>query len=111
MMSEGNEKFEKGASWLAVSPQFFVNTLIAKNKFQTAEISWVLPADSLNIVSQSTATCKLAVPANNATIPLQLYYGPNDYNILKKYGNQMQQIVPYGSGPFSFVKYINRNIP
>ena len=109
MMSEGNEKFEKGVSWLAVSPQFFVNTLIAKNKFQTAEISWVLPADSLNIVSQSTATCKLAVPANNATIPLQLYYGPNDYNILKKYGNQMQQIVPYGSGPFSFVKYINRH--
>ncbi len=109
MMKEGNEKFEKGASWLAVSPQFFVNTLIAKNKFQTAEISWVLPADSLNIVSQSIATCKLAVPANNATIPLQLYYGPNDYNILKKYGNQMQQIVPYGSGPFSFVKYINRH--
>ncbi len=109
MMKDGNEKFEKGASWLAVSPQFFVNTLIAKNKFQSAEISWTLPADSLKIVTQSTATAKLAIPSNNATIPLQMYYGPNDYNQLKKYGNGMQQIVPYGSGPFSFVKYINRH--
>jgi YidC/Oxa1 family membrane protein insertase len=42
-------------------------------------------------------------------VPLQLYYGPNDYNVLDKYNNNMHQVVTYGSGPFSFVKYINRH--
>ncbi|MEI2750581.1 MAG: membrane protein insertase YidC [Ferruginibacter sp.] len=44
-----------------------------------------------------------------AVIPLQFYYGPSDYNILKKYNNQLENIVPYGSGVFAFVKYINRH--
>jgi YidC/Oxa1 family membrane protein insertase len=47
-------------------------------------------------------------PGNNAQIPLQLYYGPSDYNVLKAYDNKMENIVPYGNGIFSFVKYINR---
>ena len=104
----GNEKFDKPVDWLAVNPQFFVTTLLAKNKFQSAELNWVAPADSLKIVAQTTANCRINVPANGA-VPLQLYYGPNDYTILDKYGNNMHQIVTYGSGPFSFVKYINRH--
>ena len=106
--SGGNEKFDKPVDWLAINPQFFVSTLIAKNKFQTAELNWVAPDDSLKIITQATANCRLTVPANGV-VPLQLYYGPNDYTILKKYNNEMGQIVTYGSGPFSFVKYINRH--
>ena len=104
----GNEKFDKPVDWLAINPQFFVSTLIAKNKFQSAELNWVAPADSLKIITQATANCRLTVPANGV-VPLQLYYGPNDYTILKKYNNEMGQIVTYGSGPFAFVKYINRH--
>ena len=104
----GNEKFEKPVDWLAVNPQFFVSTLVAKNKFQNGEVSWVNPADSLKLVAQTTANLRVQVPSNGV-IPMQLYYGPNDYNILDKYGNNMHQIVTYGSGPFSFVKYINRH--
>jgi YidC/Oxa1 family membrane protein insertase len=49
------------------------------------------------------------VPAgNDAVLPLQLFYGPNDYKILKSYENQMQNMVPLGSGIFAFVKYVNR---
>ncbi len=108
--SSGDEKFDKPVDWLAVNPQFFVTTLLAKNKFQTAEINWVAPADSLGIICQATTNCRLNVPQGaNASIPLQLYYGPNDYNILDKYDNNMHQIVTYGSGLFSFVKYINRH--
>jgi YidC/Oxa1 family membrane protein insertase len=108
LSSGGNETFSKPVDWLAVNPQFFVSTLVAKNKFQSAELKWVTPADSQKIVTQATAVCKINVPSNGL-IPLQLYYGPNDYNILDKYNNNMHQIVTYGSGPFSFVKYINRH--
>ncbi len=108
LKASGSETFDKPVDWLAVNPQFFVSALLAKNKFQSATYNWVSPADSLKIVAQTIATCRVNVPANGA-VPLQLFYGPNDYNVLKKYGNQLQQVVTYGSGPFSFVKYINRH--
>ncbi len=106
--SGGNEKFDKPVNWLAINPQFFVASLLAKNKFQSAELNWVAPADSLKIITQATANCRLNVPSNGI-IPMQLYYGPNDYNILDTYDNDMHQITTYGSGPFAFVKYINRH--
>lgn len=106
--SGGSEKFDKPVDWLAVNPQFFVTTLLAKNKFQSAELNWVAPADSLRIITQATANCRINVPTNGL-VPLQLYYGPNDYTIMDKYNNNMHQIVTYGSGPFAFVKYINRH--
>src|SRR5690606_28111751 len=47
-------------------------------------------------------------PGSTASVPLQLYYGPSEYKILKQYENQLEEMVPYGSGVFAFVKYINR---
>ena len=110
-LGSGNDKkFEKPVDWLAVKQQFFISALIAKNKFQNAFIKWVVPADSFKIITQATANCNLSIPAGSTTtIPLQLYYGPSDYNVLSKSNNQMQNIVPYGSGVFAFVKYINRH--
>jgi YidC/Oxa1 family membrane protein insertase len=107
-----DKKFEKPVDWLSVKQQFFITALVNKNKFQTAEIKWVVPADtSLHILAQTVANCRVNLPAGNeATVPLQLYYGPSDYHVLKVYNNQMENIVPYGSGVFAFVKYINRHL-
>ncbi len=111
--SGDDKKFDKPVDWLAVKQQFFATALIAKNKFQTAEINWKVPTeegDSSGKVIESSALCKLAIAnGTDVDVPLQLYFGPSDYNVLKKYDNQMQNMVPYGSGMFAFVKYINRH--
>lgn len=113
MLGSGDKKkFEEPVDWVAVKQQFFVSTLINKNKFNSADIQWTVPADtSSQLLAQTNASFRLSLPVGKtAQIPLQLYYGPSDYHILKKYDNQMQNIVPYGSGVFAFVKYINRHI-
>jgi YidC/Oxa1 family membrane protein insertase len=101
--------FNQPVDWIAVKQQFFIAALINKNKFKTAEVKWTVPDTSTKLIAKTTSSFTVDVPANGA-VPLQLYYGPSDYGILKKYNNQMQQIVPYGSGIFSFVKYINRHV-
>jgi YidC/Oxa1 family membrane protein insertase len=108
--SGDDKKFNGPVDWIAVKQQFFATAIIAKNKFQSAEVKWQVPSDtSTHIIAQSTSYGKLNVPAGSiSNIPLQLYYGPSDYKILKLYGNQMHNIVPLGSGIFAFVKYINR---
>jgi YidC/Oxa1 family membrane protein insertase len=71
-----------------------------------------VPTDTaIHNIAKTTANFRLNVitAGGNAQIPLQLYYGPSDYNVLKKYGNKMESLVPYGSGIFAFVKYINRH--
>jgi YidC/Oxa1 family membrane protein insertase len=112
MLGTGNTlKFDKPIDWVSVKQQFFLSTLISKNKFQSAEVQWSEPDTSTNTLAQTTGNFRLnTVPVGNqASIPLQLYYGPSDYNVLKTYNNKMENIVPYGSGVFAFVKYINRH--
>ena len=107
--SESAVNLAKPTSWVALKQQFFLTALVAKNKFSSVASSWVTPEDSAGYIARATTSANINLAGGNeATIPLQLYYGPSDYKILKQYNNQMEEIVPYGSGIFSFVKYINR---
>ena len=110
--SGDDKKFEKPVDWLSVKQQFFISALINKSKFQDVEIKWTVPSDtSLHIIAQTIANCRISLPTgSSASVPLQLYYGPSDYHVLKAYNNKMENIVPYGSGVFAFVKYINRHV-
>jgi YidC/Oxa1 family membrane protein insertase len=109
-LSSNSEEFTKPVNWVAVKQQFFNTTLIAKNNFTSGNITWTAPAATdLKTVVEATANLTIRVNESpNATIPLAVYYGPTDYNTLKKYGNDMESMVNLGSGIFSFVKYINR---
>ncbi len=104
-------KLESPTDWVAFKQQFFIKALMYKNRFQSADIAWEMPDTSKGIVARSIANLKtpLSVMGETATVPLQLFYGPSDYTLLKGYDMQMEDIVPYGSGIFAFVKYINRH--
>jgi YidC/Oxa1 family membrane protein insertase len=106
--AKGDTKtFDKTVNWIGVKQQFFISALVAKNKFESGSVEWKVPSDSAAFIFRTTANMKLPV-ASNGNTALQFYYGPSDYNVLKKYDNKMENIVPYGTGMFSFVKYINR---
>jgi len=103
-----NMDFDKSLNWLSVKQQFFNTTLISKNDFLSGNVEWAVPAEASDkTVVQSVANLKLKLP-NDGVASLAIYYGPNDYKILKQYGNEMEGMVDLGSGIFAFVKYINR---
>lgn len=107
---EDKKKFDKPVEWLGINQQFFATVILDKNKFASGEINWNSPHDTAShIIAKATAHLKIDLPqSNDAVVPLELYYGPSDYKILKSYGNQMYNMVPLGSGVLAFVKYINR---
>jgi YidC/Oxa1 family membrane protein insertase len=105
-----SKDFSKDVKWVAVKQQFFNAAIVAKNDkgFSSGKIEWAVPSDSATVV-QAIANLQFGVPQGQvATIPLSLYYGPNDYKILKSYDMKMENLVNFGYGMFSFVKYINR---
>jgi YidC/Oxa1 family membrane protein insertase len=102
--------FEKPVQWISISQQFFNTTLLAKNSFSSGNVKWAREiSDSSKLVAKADVAFQYKVPAgNSATIPFQFYFGPNDYNILKKEGAGMDKIIDLGRGFYSFVRPINQ---
>jgi YidC/Oxa1 family membrane protein insertase len=111
IMSGKELKLEEPADWIAFKQQFFIRALSHKNRFQSADIVWEMPDTTAGLLARSSSVLKapLNSAGGTASLPLELLYGPSDYDLLKGYGRQMEEIVPYGSGIFAFVKYINRH--
>jgi YidC/Oxa1 family membrane protein insertase len=107
---------EKPVQWVSVSQQFFNTTLIAaKDKFTSGDIKFVKNLDDTTTkIAEVTTTLQTKVPLGaNASVPLQLYFGPNDYGILRKHKNEipeMDKIVNLGRDMYAFVRPINKYI-
>lgn len=119
--SEGNEfdyisannekKFEETVQWVSVVQQFFNSTLIAKNSFNTGQVNWQRKTDSTSSLAATETNLQMKLPvAASVTVPFQLYYGPSDYEILKKQAPEMDRIVNLGRDMYSFVRPINKYI-
>ena len=110
-MQGASEALEQPAEWFGLKQQFFNSSIIASQKLKSVKADVVVPAEGQD--SNTVATLKMTAQASlaagaTATVPLEMYYGPNDYEVLKDYDNGMHNIVDLGSGVFAFVKWINR---
>lgn len=103
-----SKEFGDPVQWVAVKQQFFNTSMIAKENFASGRMEWNIPPSEKGIVVEATANLRMNVKGSNSTLPLALYYGPNDYKLLKGYGMEMENLVNLGTGIFAFVKYLNR---
>ncbi len=112
MFSKAQRKFEQPVNWVSVKQQFFNSTIIAKDNFKGGQVEWLHLGsdDTTSVVTRSTANLQLTVPAGASTIAMQLYYGPNDYAILKKTAPDLDKMVNLGQGFYTFVRPINKYV-
>ena len=113
LMNKTEKKFEKPVQWVSVKQQFFNTTLIAKNKFEGGQIQWTHSAndDTSKLITQASASFNTKLAGSSTTVPLQVYYGPNDYKILRNAGvTDMDKIINLGQGMYAFVRPINQFI-
>ena len=112
LLNKTEKKFEKPVQWVSVKQQFFNTTLIAKNKFDAGQIQWTHNTDdTTNLITQATASFNTKLTGNNPGVSLQVYYGPNDYKILRNSGvADMDKIINLGQGMYAFVRPINQFI-
>lgn len=111
IQTKSEATFEKPVEWVSVSQQFFNITLVAQNKFTSGDVKFVRETvDSSAKVANITTTLKAKLPLGaNASFPMQLYFGPNDYKILKKQPvKEMDKIINLGRDMYAFVRPINK---
>lgn len=105
-----SKEFDEPVNWIAMRQRFFFASLVAKNNFSSGSMKWTDVGKS-PVLSQSEATMRLTIPAAaTATIPLSIYYGPSDYQLLKKYGLRFEKLVNLGQGIYAFVRPLNKYI-
>ncbi len=97
LLNKTEKKFEKPVQWVSVKQQFFNTTLIAKNKFEGGQIQWTHTTDdTTNLITQASANFNTKVTGSDVTVPMQVYYGPNDYKILRNSGvTDMDKIITW----------------
>jgi YidC/Oxa1 family membrane protein insertase len=106
-----NWTFEKPIQWVGLVQQFFSTTIFAKQGFASGKIDWQRKTDSSNGLAALQTQFQSKVTGAVVNIPLSLYYGPNEYQILKKQeAPEMDKIVNLGRDLYSFVRPINKYI-
>lgn len=100
---------ESNVQWVGMRQRFFNTILVAKNNFTDGKIEWNTPNDSLT-VAQLTANMQLKATGESVKIPLFIFYGPADYQILKSYNAEMSSLVNLGQGIYAFVSPVNKYI-
>lgn len=100
-------------SWVAFKQDFFSSILVTNAEFGSPEVG---VSDGKDAAHMKNYMASVTIPYNhtpNETFNMQFYFGPNNFNILKKYGDggdmQFEKLINLGMGLFGwFGKPINR---
>jgi len=91
-------------TWLSFKQHFFSSVLISQPGFSKARLTVSTDTSNHADIKQMKADVVLT-PGTDGAIPLQFYFGPNQYSVLKAEGNNLEKQISMGWGP---LKYINR---
>jgi YidC/Oxa1 family membrane protein insertase len=103
-----NEKqdLKTKVQWIAFKQQFFSSVLISdQNGFESPTVETKSDEDSKRIVKEMTAAFSLPYDRKPVqTYNMQFYFGPNNYQDLKKIDNlHLEKLIPLGWGIFGWV--------
>lgn len=104
-MSSDSKKLEAPVNWIAFKQSYFSAVLIAEKGIakEGSEIA-INTISSNKYIKDYAAILNVSQnAADNTHYPLQFYFGPNDYHILKEFNNEMGNIINLGWGIFGWV--------
>ncbi|GAA4452305.1 membrane protein insertase YidC [Rurimicrobium arvi] len=106
---EKNKTLDKPVKWLGYRQLYFSTILQSEEGFARTNIKSNTKFPDKDFVSKSSFTFDLPVKGGGEQLyRFHWYIGPNDHNTLKAYNAHFEDMVPYGYGIFTFVKYINK---
>lgn len=107
---DDSESIQTKFRWLSFKQQFFSFALISRTGFQAAEISVQAEENFESPDYLKTLKTSITIPVDNTdnyTFPVEIYAGPNKYNILRKMDLDLERQIPLGWS-FFLMQWINR---
>ena len=104
--------FTSPLKWVAFKQQFFTTCLVTKDKaFTSGSLSVRVPEKGeAPVLKHCSADLDFEIPdLDKGHFDMYMYVGPNQYRLLKGYGQKLERQVPLGWG-FFLLHWINRFI-
>lgn len=94
-----SKRVESRLSWFAFQQQFFSTIVRAPQQFSSGELGigfFQQDDPERNLMACSAKMRAELGLGDKVTVPLEFYFGPNDYKVLKSYGQKYEKIIPLG---------------
>ncbi len=106
-----DEELEKDVSWMNFRQHFFSSMLLTDTPFDEVAFSSVDLVEDEEVdtvfTKQYGAKMLLSHKGGSLDYNMNMYYGPTDYKIFKKYDRNLDEAMPLGWGIFGMInKYI-----
>ena len=85
------------------SNQFFNSTLIADGSFQGGLFETIVPESTAENLKTTKAVVGLPIQGSNGTASMLMYVGPNDFENLRHYQVELEDIIPFGQSIFGSI--------
>jgi YidC/Oxa1 family membrane protein insertase len=93
--------------WIAFKQHFFSAILIGENPFDEGVKLVSNPYPEENMELTQYYRTEIPLEASGIVMDTRIFYGPNDYKVLKAYGQELDKVINLGWGIFGWVnKYI-----
>lgn len=97
---DDSERVDTKVKWFAFQQQFFSAIMTATNEFASADFAVKYfneddPSKNLMACSAKLRS-DFNIASGDVVLPYEFYFGPNDYNTLKKYDLKYEKIIPLG---------------
>jgi len=97
------ESLQNNIKWVGFKQQFFNQSIIADEYFLGGNLNITVPENDKIVDTLKYVSAELNIPYKHEaemTFPMRLYYGPNDFQILKSYDVGLQEMIPLGGSVF-----------
>jgi len=97
------ESLQNNIKWVGFKQQFFNQAIVADGYFLGGELGITVPENDELVDTLKYVSAELNIPYQHEaemSFPMQLYYGPNDFQILKSYNIGLQEMIPLGGSVF-----------
>ena len=106
---DGSERVNAKFRWFAFQQQFFSAIMNAPQEFASSDdLSVKFFSEQEYREQGKLMTCHARLrsefqPGAEVVIPYEFYFGPNDYDVLKKYDQKYEKIIPLGGWVVSWI--------
>ena len=105
-MSDDDE-IEEDVEWISYRQHFFSSILVPDQPFNSVTLAsqdLVEDEDVDTLYTKSYASViPLKLSGGEFNSPMNLYFGPTDHRVLKKYDKQLENSIPFGWGIFGWI--------
>ena len=103
---DGSVSTNEKLAWVSFTQQFFNTTIMPANGFDNGNLDLKYLPDNDSSRNVAIANANLAFsyqPSASYNLPMQWYIGPNKYEVLKKFDNELEDILYLGWGIFGWI--------